>query len=52
MSEQQLSQPAPAMSWDDAEDSADQEKDFLAGTQAEAVPQACSIDNPDCEACQ
>lgn len=32
--------------------SVDEEDDFLSGVTPQDVPQACSIDNPDCEACQ
>lgn len=28
------------------------EDDFLSGVSPQEVPKACSIDNPDCEACQ
>lgn len=32
--------------------SSDLEDDFLAGLSANPVPSACSLDSPDCEACQ
>lgn len=37
------------LSWDDLEEDVQDEEGF---EQAAAVPEACSIDNPDCEACQ
>jgi hypothetical protein len=44
-------QAKPVMSWDDAED--DQANDdFLGSVEAQEVPKACSIDSPECEACQ
>ena len=43
---------APLMSWDDAEDDQQSAADFLENTEAQEVPKACSIDNPDCEACE
>lgn len=42
---------APIMSWDDAEDEQAVD-DFLEDAEAQEVPKACSIDNPECEACQ
>jgi hypothetical protein len=30
----------------------EEEEDFLSGVTPQDVPLACSIDNPDCEACQ
>lgn len=42
---------APIMSWDDVEDE-QPAADFLEDAEAQEVPKACSIDNPDCEACQ
>lgn len=44
-------QAAPAFSWDEpaVEGEAD---DFLLNVEAQDVPKACSIDNPECEACQ
>ena len=50
-----------APSWDELEADDDvakaegvtaEEKDFLADVQAADTPKACSIDQPDCEACQ
>jgi hypothetical protein len=44
---------APAFSWDDAETEVQNEhEDFLSEVAAQDVPKACSIDQPDCEACQ
>jgi hypothetical protein len=44
-------QSNPVMSWDDVED--DQANDdFLGAVEAQEVPKACSLDNPECEACQ
>ncbi|MHD0644371.1 hypothetical protein ACYPKM_01890 [Pseudomonas aeruginosa] len=55
MSEAQAQQKPAGLSWDD-ESNHDQEGDFLLdgkdAVEAAPVPQACSIDNPDCEACQ
>ena len=42
--------PQPAISWD--EDTADNDEGFVLDAQAADVPKACSIDNPECEACQ
>lgn len=39
------------MSWDDVDDEVAAD-DFLANAEAQEVPKACSIDNPQCEACQ
>lgn len=48
---QASSTPKPAISWD--EDTADNDEEFaLSSAQAADVPKACSIDNPECEACQ
>ena len=42
--------PKPAISWD--EDTADNDEGFvLESDQAADVPKACSLDNPECEAC-
>lgn len=43
------------LDWDDAEDTkaSAEDAEFEANfAQAAPVPQACSIDSPDCEACQ
>lgn len=44
---------APVFSWDEAE-TADQDgqEDFLAAADAQDVPKACSLSEPDCDACQ
>jgi hypothetical protein len=43
----------PLFSWDQPEGENVQEvDDFLSEVEAKDVPLACSIDNPDCEACQ
>jgi hypothetical protein len=47
-----MNSEAPIMSWDDAEDEQQSGTDFLESAEAQEVPKACSIDNPDCEACQ
>lgn len=42
-----------SISWDDLEDAPEsQEEDFLEEAEPTEVPKACSIDQPDCEACQ
>lgn len=40
----------PAMSWDEEETV--QGEEFALADEAAEVPKACSIDNPECEACQ
>lgn len=44
-------QAAPAFSWDEPAVEGDAE-DFLQNVEAQDVPMACSLENPDCEACQ
>lgn len=46
------SENAPLMSWDADQEEAQGADDFLAKVDAQDVPLACSIDNPECEACQ
>lgn len=41
---------ASMFSWDQPE--AASEEDFLADVDGQDVPKACSLDSPDCEACQ
>jgi hypothetical protein len=43
---------APAFSWDEPEVDGQEADDFLSNVEAQDVPKACSLDNPDCEACQ
>lgn len=44
---------SPVFSWDEAETAgANESDDFLNEVSAQDVPKACSIDEPDCEACQ
>lgn len=45
-------QEKPVFSWDDADNQQEEGKDFLNDVEAQDVPKACSIDNPECEACQ
>lgn len=40
----------PGFSWDAADDA--DGGDFLKDVAGQAAPKACSIDEPDCEACQ
>lgn len=42
----------PVMSWDESVNDEMDGDDFLSDAQAQDVPKACSLDNPDCEACQ
>lgn len=43
----------PVFSWDEAENSAQSEgEDFLSDVTGQAAPLACSLENPECEACQ
>ncbi len=42
---------SPLFSWDEDEAN-DTAQDFLSNVEAQDVPLACSIDNPECEACQ
>jgi hypothetical protein len=50
MSETQAA--APAFSWDAPAVEGDEADDFLQNVDAQDVPLACSLENPDCEACQ
>ncbi len=45
-----MSEAMISLGWDEELES--EEQDFLAETDAQEVPNACSLDNPDCEACQ
>ena len=44
-----MADPAP-LDWDD--DDTDNDDDFLAGSAPASTPDACDVDDPDCEACQ
>lgn len=43
-------QAKPAFGWADQDE--DQGEDFALSSEAAEVPNACSLDNPECEACQ
>jgi hypothetical protein len=43
---------APVMSWDEPAVEDQEGDDFLLDVEAQGVPLACSLENPDCEACQ
>lgn len=43
-------QEKPAFSWDAADDK--DGGDFLEDVKGQAAPKACSLSEPDCEACQ
>jgi hypothetical protein len=43
---------APAFSWDEPVVDGQEADDFLLNVEAQDVPKACSLDNPECEACQ
>lgn len=47
MSQEQVK---PAFGWEDQAE--DQGEDFPLSSEAAEVPKACSLDNPECEACQ
>ena len=44
---------SPVFSWDEAHSiEQDDQEDFLAASEAQEVPKACSLETPDCESCQ
>lgn len=43
-------QAKPAFGWENQAE--DQGEDFALSSEAAEVPKACSLDNPECEACQ
>lgn len=44
---------APVFSWDEAETvDQNEQEDFLSDVTGQAAPLACSLENPECEACQ